>query len=703
MSEFATTLFVSLLRLGQLQKTQIDKLALQEAVESAASLHNAKSTMKQVVKLMHLKSISWMRQPDPAKMPVLLFDIEKERWGVLKGTNAVGQWISEWWLEESNEWQEDSHTNLSGMQLAKLDLSTAFKASGSAVFSLVKGEVFSHRDLLRDIILGGILINVVALATSFYTMQVYDRVIPTRATHTLLVLSLGVLVTILFEHLAKRLRSNVYEKLVERVDQRLSRTVYLRFLNVRLDQLPKSVGSLAAQMRGYESVRGFITGITSTVLIDVPFALIFVVIIYMIAGWLAFIPLTFTIICMLVGFYYHNQIDRLAGNANAASNFKTGLLVESVEGAETIKSGQGGWRMLSRWMNTTDEARSYELAMKESSDFAQFSAASLQQLSYISIVAFGALTVSQGNLTMGGLIACSILSGRVMGPVTTIPGQLVGWANTKASLKALDQIWALEDDHHGQEQPIVLEHIKGNYQFEDVLAQYGDKAALQIPKLRISQGEKIAILGPVGAGKTTFLRLLSGMYKPQAGRIVLDDVDLTSISKPILAEHYGYVQQEGRLFAGTLRENLILGLLDPGDEVILEKARMTGLLEAVIASNPQGLLQEIAEGGNSLSGGQRQLINLTRAFLREPSIWLLDEPTASMDRNLERKIIDNFNEILKPKDTFIVVTHKTELLSLVNRIIVIANNAVVMDGPRNEIIQRLKNAPAKETTKEKAL
>ena len=154
------------------------------------------------------------------------------------------------------------------------------------------------------------------------------------------------------------------------------------------------------------------------------------------------------------------------------------------------------------------------------------------------------------------------------------------------------------------------------------MAQYGDKAALQIPKLRISQGEKIAILGPVGAGKTTFLRLLSGMYKPQAGRIVLDDVDLTSISKPILAEHYGYVQQEGRLFAGTLRENLILGLLDPGDEVILEKARMTGLLEAVIASNPQGLLQEIAEGGNSLSGGQRQLINLTRAYLREPSIWL---------------------------------------------------------------------------------
>tara|TARA_B110000977_G_C11084676_1_gene494211 strand:- start:839 stop:2944 length:2106 start_codon:yes stop_codon:yes gene_type:complete len=700
MSDYSDTLFVSLLRIGQLQKVQVDKLALQEAVESAAPLHNPKMIIKQIVKLMHMKSISWLRQADPAKMPALLFDKEKERWGVLKGTNAVGQWVSEWQLEGSNEWQEDSHAELNAMQIAKLDMAITFKASDSAVFGLVKGEVLSHRDLLRDIIMGGILINVVALATSFYTMQVYDRVIPTRATHTLLVLSLGVLVTILFEHAAKRLRAHVYERLVERVDQRLSRTVYLRFLNIRLDQLPKSVGSLAAQMRGYETVRGFITGITSTVLIDLPFALIFVAIIFMIAGWLAFIPLTFTIICMLVGYYYHNKINLLASQANAASNFKTGLLVESVEGAETIKSGQGGWRMLSRWMNTTDEARSYELEMKESSDFAQFSAASLQQLSYISIVASGALMVSQGELTMGGLIACSILSGRVMGPVTTIPGQLVGWANTKASLVALDQIWALEDDHHGQEQPIVLDHIKGNYQFEEVLAQYGEKAALKIPDLRISQGEKIAVLGPVGAGKTTFLRLLSGMYKPQSGRVVLDDVDLASISKPILAEHYGYVQQEGRLFAGTLRENLILGLLDPGDDVILEKARMTGLLDAVIAANPKGLLLDIAEGGNSLSGGQRQLINLTRAFLREPNIWLLDEPTASMDRNLERRIIKNFSDTLKAKDTFIVVTHKTELLSLVKRIIVIVNNEVVMDGPRNEIIERLKKA--NETTKEKA-
>jgi len=701
MSDFSATLFVSMLRLGQLQKTQVDKLALQEAVESAATLHNSKSTMKQIVRLMHLKSITWLRRPDPAKMPALLFDKEKEQWGVLKGMNAVGQWISEWWLEESHEWQEEVHVDLSHMQLAKLDLTRTFKASESAVFSLVKGEVFSHRDLLRDIIMGGILINVVALATSFYTMQVYDRVVPTGATQTLLVLSLGVFVTIVFEHISKRLRSHVYEKLVERVDQRLARTVYLRFLNVRLDQLPKSVGSLAAQMRGYESVRSFIKGITSTVLIDLPFALIFVAIIFMIAGWVAFIPLTFMVICMLVGFYYHNKIDRLAGSANAASNFKTGLLVESVEGAETIKSGQGGWRMLSRWMNTTDEARSYELDMKASSDFAQFSAASLQQFSYISIVASGALMVSRGDLTMGGLIACSILSGRVMAPVTTIPSQLVNWANTKASLRALDQIWALQDDHHGQEQPIVLDHIHGNYQFEDVLAQYGDKAALKVPKLRISQGEKIAVLGPVGSGKTTFLRLLSGMYKPQAGRIVLDDVDLASISKPILAEHYGYVQQEGRLFAGTLRENLILGLLDPGDEVILAKARMTGLLEAVIASHPKGLLQEIAEGGNSLSGGQRQLINLTRAFLREPNIWLLDEPTASMDRNLELKIIKIFGEVLKAKDTFIVVTHKTELLTLVKRIIVIANNSVVMDGPRDEILQRLQNLPASKAVKEK--
>lgn len=300
---------------------------------------------------------------------------------------------------------------------------------------------------------------------------------------------------------------------------------------------------------------------------------------------------------------------------------------------------------------------------------------------------------------MGGLIACSILSGRVLAPVALIPSQLVQWAHTRAALQGLDRLWTLQDDHHGQEQPVALENIRGQYRFESVVAHYGGNKALAVPSLSINPGEKVAVLGPVGAGKTTLLRLLSGMYKPQEGRILLDDIDLAHIAKPALAEHMGYVQQDGRLFAGTLRDNLVLGLLDPGDETILQAARQTGLMQAVIAQHPKGLQQEIFEGGTGLSGGQRQLANLTRAFLRKPSIWLLDEPTASMDRNLELQVMQALRTSLKPEDTLVLVTHKAEMLELASRVIVIANHQIVLDGPKEQVLQKLQTPlPAQEPT-----
>jgi len=387
--------------------------------------------------------------------------------------------------------------------------------------------------------------------------------------------------------------------------------------------------------------------------------------------------------------YYRARMESFARKATAAGNLKTGLLVEAVEGAETIKSGQGGWRMLSRWMRTTDEARDYEMHTRAIQEHVQHLMGAFQQISYVLIVAAGALLVSKGELTMGGLIACSILSGRVLTPSGMIPSQLVQWANTKAALAGLDRLWALQDDHHGCEQPLVPNSIQGRYRFDDVGSAYGGNKALEIKSLTIQPGEKVGVIGPIGGGKTTFLRLLSGMYKPQQGRILLDDMELAHISKPVLAEKIGYLQQDGRLFAGTLRDNLVLGMLDPGDTVLLEAAKQTGLLQAVIAVHPKGLQQEIFEGGTGLSGGQRQLVNLTRVFLRRPGIWLFDEPTASMDRNLELQVTDALKRTLKPEDTLVLVTHKGELLDVVDRLIVIANHQVVMDGPKAQVLARL--------------
>jgi ATP-binding cassette subfamily C protein LapB len=274
-----------------------------------------------------------------------------------------------------------------------------------------------------------------------------------------------------------------------------------------------------------------------------------------------------------------------------------------------------------------------------------------------------------------------------------VPGLLTQWGQSKAALRGLDALWALQNDHDSQ-QPIAPDRVQGNFTSENVTASYKDNLALQIPALNVRRGEKIAILGPVGAGKTTLLRLLSGMYKPQEGRVLLDGIDLGQLSKPVLAENMGFVQQDGRLFSGTLRENLTLGLLDPGDSVLLDVAKRTGLLQMVITPHPKGLMQEINEGGTGLSGGQRQLVNLTRAFLRNPKIWLLDEPTASMDRAREQTIIKALKDRMGPEQTLFLVTHKPDLLALVDRIIVIAGKKIVADGPKDAVLAQLSNQSA---------
>ena len=478
------------------------------------------------------------------------------------------------------------------------------------------------------------------------------------------------------------------------VDQRLARTVYLRFLSVRLDQMPQSVGSLASQLRGYETVRGFLVTLSSQLAVDAPFALVFIVVIGFIAGPLAFIPLGFFILALLVGAWHAGRVRLLMERSQEAANRKTGLLVETVEGAEIIKSGQGGWRMLGRWLASTDESRDIDLETRRLSEAGQYRTMALQQMAYVALVAFGALMASQGQLTMGALIACSILSARVFNPATQLSNQLTQWAHVKAALKGLDAIWKLEGDHHGQLQPVHVDNLQGSYRFEDVVMKHNGRPALAVPKLSIAAGDKVAILGPIGSGKTTLLRLLSGMYKPTEGRIWLDDIDLVQIAKPKLAESIGYLPQDGRLLGGTLRENLTLGLADPGDDALIAASKATGLYDAVVAAHPQGLQMPIQEGGTGLSGGQRQLVNLTRVLLRKPRIWLLDEPTASLDRTLERHMVNTLGAELQPQDTLVLVTHKPELLQLVSRVIVVDKHQVIMDAPRDDVLAKLKAGQA---------
>jgi len=578
---------------------------------------------------------------------------------------------------------------------AKLRLAQPFELGKSPISQLIIKEILSHKSHLLEIIFGTLLINIIALAVSFYSMQVYDRVVPTGALQTLFVLTSGAILAVVFEIVAKHIRSHLQMHLIDEVDARLARAVYTRFLSIRLDQLPASVGVLASQLRGYESVRTFFTAVGTFMMVDLPFVFIFLWVIWLLAPALSVIPLIFLVIAVSLGMFYQHRLNDTIKQVDKLSHFKVGLMVETVEGAETIKSGHGGWRMLSQWMKVTDASRDQELTMKNINEFSAHLTGFFQQAAYVSMVAFGAYLITKGELTMGGLIACSILSGRVLAPVAAIPAQMMQWASTRVAIDGLDRIWRLESDHHDVEQPVILDNIVGNYRFEDVEYTYDKtRSAIRIEHLQIKAGEKIAIIGPVGSGKTTLLRLLSGMYKPAKGKITLQDVDITQLSKPVLAEHVGYLQQDGRLFAGTLRENLILGMLDPGDDVILQAAELTGLKEALLQTHPKGLQLEINEGGTGLSGGQKQLVNLTRIFLRKPTIWLLDEPTASMDQNLQNKVIHALNNTLRAEDTMVVVTHKTELLQLVSRIIVVVNSKVVMDGPTMQVLQQLQQPSA---------
>lgn len=684
-----------LTKMSQLVQQPLDRHALMQAVEELRKTKRGYSPAQIISRLcgkLGLPKVKTIKTPDPANMPLLAHH-PKTGWMLIRGQNAQQEWVLDVWNSQAQKFQETKSrkSKLNGLSMFKVNLKPDFETSDSPIFQLIKRELFSQKSKLTEIVIATFSMNLLAIATSLYSMQVYNRVIPTNALQTLSVLTVGVLIAVVIEYVLKHARASIYDVLIDAIDQRLSRVIYTRLLSIRLDQLPSSVGSLAAQLNAYQSVRSFLTSVTTHFLVDLPFVVIFLLLIPFIGhSMLVLVPIAFFLVSLLINIYNRKQVENLATQSSALGYFKTGLLVESIEGAETIKSGQAGWRMLNRWMNASDAHRSSEMKMRRITESNQHTTATMQQVSYIVMIGLGAILVSMGSMTMGGLVACSILAGRILSPIATIPALLMQWGQVKATVQGLDRIWKLEQDHQEDTHPISPERIRGHYKLERVLSGYrGTQRALHVQDLVIRPGEKIGILGPIGSGKTTLLRLLSGMYKPQEGRVLLDNMDIVHLSKQVLAEKIGFLQQDGRLFAGSLRDNLIMGMMDPGDDRILAVAEKTGLMKLVISNHPKGMMQEISEGGLGLSAGQKQLTNLTRVFLRKPNIWLLDEPTSSMDRQTEMQVLQSLAETIKPSDTLIMVTHKTELLPLVDRLIVVAQGQVILDGPKDQVIARL--------------
>jgi ATP-binding cassette subfamily C protein LapB len=695
-------------RLAQMQGGSLDVLNLNASLDVLDQSLRPMSALVQICERMGLSKPKLLKRPERVHLPMLCHTHEWG-WGVIVDRNPTGQWVIA--TPQGPQQIEDVYlkNNVALLRLGPdVNLGIGFglfqkKHEKLTFFSHVQDTLYLYRRELLEACVASAFIGFLALATSLFSMQVYDRVIPTRSEYTLVILSLGVLLSIMLELAMKFARLQIMDYVIVGMDNRLSREIFNRLLQLRVDQIPASVGSLAGQMRGYEQVRGFYTSSTLFTLIDLPLAIFFLIIIMFVASpWVAVVPLVFGLIALFIGFSIRNKIMLQAKEGAALSNLKTGLLVEAVEGIETIKAGSGGWKFLSRWIGVNGKTIDSDLKMRGATESVGYLSATVQQISYAGLVAAGALLVMQGHMTMGALIASSILSGRILAPIMAIPGLLVQHAHAQAALEGLEKLYTLKTDHHGTDSPLVPSRIQGHYTLSDIKFAYADNPpALLLSKLEIQPQERIAVLGPIGAGKSTLLRLLSGLYHPQEGRVMLDKLDLAHIHRQVVSQHVGYLQQDHRLFQGTLRENLLIGLPDPGDDVLLDVMRRTGM-DRFVASHPKGLDRAIAEGGKGLSGGQKQLVAFTRLILCNTSVMLLDEPTATMDDEQERQCLQVLAQEAQAGKTMVIVTHKPSVLPLVTRIIVIAGNNIVLDGPRDAVLQQLQKNNVQQQTAQRA-
>lgn len=659
-------------------------LELADAGEGLASLQE---TLRSLFDALGLDAPEWREAPARDALPMLAL-IPGVGCRIVYARTPEGNWL----VEGSTGSQEFYHLPDGGLYAAIVAPRAPEKDAATAR-TMFRQALGARKGVFVQASVASLLGSLLALAGSLYSMQVYDRVIPTQGISTLIVLTVGVVLATTLELVVKMARSAILERSVKDMDLELSHKIFLRLLGIRMDQFPASVGTLSAQLRSYETIRAFASSATLFLAVDAPFALLFLAVIGLLAGAkVAAVPATFFIIALAVGLFYRKRIADHATSATAATNRKLGLLVETVESAEFVKAAGAGWQQLSRWDALNRQSVSDDIKIRHYSEQASYFSAFMQQISYVLLVATGAWIASTTtDLTMGGLIACSILSGRVLGPVGAMPGLIVQWAHARAALDGLEKVFSLQSDNHEVVRPLAPEHVRGEYQAIGLHFTYpGRPETLRLEHLHIRAGEKVAILGQVGAGKSTLLKLLAGLYQPVQGRVLLDGLDMQQIARSHLSERLGYCPQEVKLLAGSLRDNLLAGLSGIEEDKILRACHATGL-SAVVAAHPKGFDLHIAEGGAGVSGGQKQLIALTRLILASPEVWLLDEPTAAMDELTEQRSLIALRQVIAKEQTLVLVTHKPVLLGLVDRLIIMTPAGIAIDGPRDAVLEKLRD------------
>jgi ATP-binding cassette subfamily C protein LapB len=548
------------------------------------------------------------------------------------------------------------------------------------------GPILKNKKLYIQVMAASAFINVFALFSAFYIMVVYDRVIPNNAIESLMALTVGILVIVVFDFSMKVLRGLYTDKASAMVDIDVSENLFDRISrNEQLINQP--TGMVSAVVKEFDLLKDFIASASFVAFVDLPFIFLFIFVLYTIGGPVAAVPAVIVVVVIIAGLIIQPVIRKLSYNAAQDGQSKQSVIVEVLAGMETLKTLKGIDILRDRWVDSVDRQGITSAKSKFWSQLTTNFSLSGQQLSQVGIIVYGVFLIAEGSLTMGSLIACVILSGRTLAPLGQVSNLLGRFNQAMTAYVNFGQLMQQPVREINRSSQVRVDKIEGQITITNVSLTYPEQKEAVINKvnLKVAAGEKIAIVGKIASGKTSLLRLITGLYDPSEGSVKIDKSDITHMHPDDIRNHIGVVMQIPILFSGTLKENLLMGNPNATDKEMVAAAKIANV-DAIASSLPDGYESLIAEGGKQLSGGQRQAICIARAFVGDPKIIIMDEPSSAMDSGSEQELL----EILKDKlvnKTLILITHRGTLLSLVSRVVVIDNGRILADGPKDKVLQ----------------
>ncbi|OZI29806.1 type I secretion system permease/ATPase [Bordetella genomosp. 10] len=551
--------------------------------------------------------------------------------------------------------------------------------------------IFENRRLYRDAIVAAVLINVFALAMPLFTMNVYDRVVPNNALETLWVLVVGIAIVVIFNTILSTARAHVIDSASKKVDVRLSALIMERVLDLRMEGRPVSVGSFAANLRSFESIRDFIASASISTLVDFPFVILFLLVLAWISPWMLIPPVVCIILIVLVSLAAQFRMETLTMASYQASSQRNATLVEALVGFETVKTLNAQGAVQRNWERSTEYIANISSKLKLISSSTVGFVGAMQQLVSVAVVTIGVFLAHDSLISMGGIIAASMISSRCLVPLSQVAGLLMQYQNARTSLGSIDGYMNLPVERPETAEFLHRPVFHGAIEFRNVSFSYPGAAqpALKNVSFKLAPGERLGIIGRVGSGKTTLEKLILGLYQPSEGMVLLDGVDVRQIDPADLRRAIGYVPQDPTLFFGSLKHNIAMGAPYADDASILAAADVAGVSEFANV-HPDGFDMAIGERGESLSGGQRQSVAVARALVNDPPVLLMDEPSSNMDHQSETRLKTQLAGASANK-TMLLITHRTALLDLVTRLIVIDAGRIMADGPKEQVVEALRS------------